>query len=226
MPSSPRSHDDSLPEPWQRLLEWARWVGPRKIVTTVAVVVTVIVVAWWMLKPAAPDVESALGTLPVDASVEASADPLAGSLVPPTPPSSEFVVHVAGSVVTPGVVRVAAGARVIDAIDAAGGPLPRAALDTVNLAAAVVDGERVYVPAVGEVVVPPIGESSESIYPIDLNRADEATLDQLPGVGPATAAAIVDYRTSVGGFVSVDDLLNVPGIGPAKVSALRDLVSV
>lgn len=197
-------------------------MGPRKIVTTAAVVVTVIVVAWWMLKPASPDVESALGTLAVDVP----ADSLSGSLVPSTPPPSEFVVHVAGSVVTPGVVRVVAGARVIDAIDAAGGPLPRAALDTVNLAAAVVDGERVYVPAVGEVVAAPIGGSPESIFPIDLNRADEATLDQLPGVGPATAAAIVEYRTAVGGFVSVDDLVNVPGIGPAKVSALRDLVSV
>lgn len=217
MSSSPRSHDDLPSEPWQRLLEWARWVGPRKIATTVAVAVTVVVVGWWMLKPAAPDVESALGTLPVDSSV---------APIVATQPPSEFVVHVAGSVAVPGVVRVVAGARVIDAIDAAGGPLPRAALDTVNLAAAVVDGERVYVPAVGEVVNPPIGGAVESIFPIDLNRADEAALDRLPGVGPATAAAIVDYRTSIGSFVSVDDLLNVPGIGPAKVSALRDLVTV
>lgn len=216
---TPLREDD---RPWQRTLEWVRWVGPKKIVTSALVGVVVIAVAWWLLKPAAPDVELTLGTLAPDpSSVAADTAPVV------TEPAADVYVHVAGSVVAPGVVRVASGARVIDAVTAAGGALPRAALDSVNLAAVVADGERVYVPAVGEIVVAASASAAGGGgFPIDLNRAVEADLDRLPGIGPTTAAAIVVYRTEVGRFVSVDDLLNVPGIGPAKVAALRDLVTV
>jgi competence protein ComEA len=119
------------------------------------------------------------------------------------------------------------------AIDAAGGATTVADLDGLNLAAPVVDGQRIYVPIAGEVdpvAVPsgPVagGDPSAPDAPIDLNRAGIADLETLPGIGPATAAAIVDDRDRNGPFASVDDLDRVPGIGPAKLGALRDLVTV
>ncbi|MFM8848121.1 MAG: helix-hairpin-helix domain-containing protein [Actinomycetota bacterium] len=115
----------------------------------------------------------------------------------------------------------------IDAIDAAGGVAFGADADAINLAAKVTDGQRVYVPAVGEAVVSDQQTpASGPTLPIDLNAATAADLDVLPGVGPATAAAIVRAREAKGGFTSVDDLLDVPGIGEAKLEALRGLVRV
>lgn len=139
------------------------------------------------------------------------------------------VVHVAGAVGAPGVQRLPAGARVIDAVDAAGGLLPDADASRVNLAAELVDGTQVYVPAIGEVAPPAAGASGaggEGSGPIDLNIADSAALETLPGVGPATAAAIIDHRDRNGPFASVDGLLEVRGIGEAKLAQLRDLVRV
>ena len=113
---------------------------------------------------------------------------------------------------------------VIDALSAAGGALPRAQPDSLNLAALVTDGEQIYVPAIGE-VVQNAASAPASGFPIDVNSASVEQLDQLPGVGPATAAAIVRRREQIGRFVSADDLLGVPGLGPAKVDAIRDFVS-
>jgi competence protein ComEA len=145
----------------------------------------------------------------------------------------DIVVHVAGAVVRPGVYQVGAGARVNTAIEAAGGSSPEADLDGLNLAALLVDGQRIYVPIVGEIdpaAVPvgaPVAQGSQvPTGPLDLNVATVVELDTLPGVGPATAAAIVDDRDRNGPFASVDDLERVPGIGPAKLASLRDLVSV
>jgi competence protein ComEA len=146
-----------------------------------------------------------------------------------------LLVHVAGAVVVPGVHELAPGARVIDAIDAAGGLAPGADSARINLAAPVADGERVYVPVVGEqpptAVVGAGGGAGgagavDGAGPVNLNTADAAALDTLPGVGPATAAAIVEHRERIGGFTSVDQLLDVRGIGEAKLEQLRSLVSV
>ncbi len=149
----------------------------------------------------------------------------------PPPPS---LVHVTGAVLHPGVLRLPEGARVVDAIDAAGGARPDADLARVNLAEAVADGARVYIPAQGEALPPaPVtggsaggtgagGGGSPSV--VDLNRATAEELDRLPGVGPATAAAIVAHREQRGPFRSVDDLLQVRGIGTAKLEALRGQV--
>ena len=148
---------------------------------------------------------------------------------------TEIVVHVAGSVVHPGVVHLPIGARVVDAVAAAGGALPEADGNAINLAAALRDGARVYVPRVGEQVPPiaepaaePAGEPSSSSLagPIDLNTATAAQLDALPGVGPSTAAAIIAYRDQHGPFQAVDELGGVRGIGPAKLDALRGQVTV
>lgn len=141
---------------------------------------------------------------------------------------SEVVVHVAGAVAAPGVQRLPAGARVIDAVDAAGGLLPDADPARVNLAAEVADGTQVYVPRLGEqppVALPGVGGGDDG-GPIDLNAADAAALDALPGIGPATAEAIIEHRERNGPFPSVDALLEVRGIGEAKLAQLRDLVRV
>ena len=154
-------------------------------------------------------------------------------------------VHAAGQVAAPGVYSVPGGARVADLITAAGGLLPEADVDRLNLAAKVVDGTRVYIPRKGETPPPtesPVGGSGRRrrpgggrgrprpggapAGPVDLNTATAAQLDTLPGVGPATANAILTYRTRNGRFKSVTELLEVPGIGPAKLEAIRPLVMV
>jgi competence protein ComEA len=142
-----------------------------------------------------------------------------------------IVVHVAGAVAEPGVYELPAGSRVGAAIETAGGPSRRADPGALNLAAPLADGERVYVPKVGETVprIPvedaPAGSAAPA-GPVDVNRATAEELDQLPGIGPTTAAAIVDHREENGPFASVDDLEAVRGIGPAKLDAIRGLVSV
>jgi len=141
--------------------------------------------------------------------------------------TGEVVAHVAGAVVRPGIVRLAGAGRVDDAIAAAGGPAADADLNQVNLAAKVGDGDRIYVPRRGESPPPaPSGGAAAPARtgPVDLNSASPEQLDALPGVGPATAKAIVDYRTRHGRFRTVDDLLSVPGIGPTKLATLKPLV--
>ena len=160
----------------------------------------------------------------------------------PAAPAS-VAVHVVGQVTSPGVVEVAAGARVIDAITAAGGLTETADAGAVNLARPVVDGEQIYVPVPGEVIPaqaagPATGSTPGAPAPgtaagtsgsgaaINLNTADAAALDTLPGIGPAIAGRIIDWREAHGGFAAVDDLLEVSGIGPAVLTSIRDLVTV
>jgi len=146
---------------------------------------------------------------------------------------AEVVVDVAGAVARPGLVRLAAGSRVADALAAAGGPAPDASLPGLNQARVLGDGEQVRVPRVGEPApsVPspastPGSASGIPAAPVDLNRATAPELDTLPGVGPATAAAILAWRDENGGFRRVEDLLEVPGIGPARLERLRPHVRV
>nr|WP_279589662.1 ComEA family DNA-binding protein [Cellulomonas uda] len=141
----------------------------------------------------------------------------------------EVVVDVAGEVVRPGVVRLPAGSRVVDAIEAAGGATGGADLARLNLARVLVDAEQVLVPRPGDPLPggPTSGSSSASSAGalVDLNLADAATLDTLPGIGPVLAGRIVEHRTQRP-FGSVDELVDVPGIGTALLEQLRDLVRV
>lgn len=138
------------------------------------------------------------------------------------------VVHVVGQVAAPGVVRLAAGARVVDAIDAAGGASTEADLGAVNLARVLVDGEQVVVPRPGEPVAPVTSLTGTAQEPgggpLDLNTADATALDALPGIGPVLAERIVQWRTDHGRFSSVDELAEVRGVGPSLLADLRDLV--
>lgn len=158
-----------------------------------------------------------------------------------------LVVDVAGAVTHPGPVRVAHGARVSDAIAAAGGARADADLERVDRAAKITDGQRVYVPRRGQTQIPevvgatgpPPAEADPSVSagdaaagsgaaqaPVNLNTADATELDTLPGVGPATARAILDHRTRNGPFENVEQLLEVKGIGPAKLADMRSRVTV
>jgi len=138
-----------------------------------------------------------------------------------------LVVHVLGAVATPGVYQLRAGARVLDAIAAAGGFAEDAARDGVNLATEVSDGAQVVVPVAGAAPLPRAGPPG--VGPdgkVDLNTADEAALETLPRVGPAMAQRIIAYRAAHGGFKSVQDLLGITGIGDKTFAALEPLVTV
>jgi competence protein ComEA len=144
-------------------------------------------------------------------------------------PPRELVVHVAGAVFRPGLYRLPDGSRVDDAIAGAGGAKPRAALELVNLAAPVADGQQVLVPvrgsggATGAGVAAPEAAAGAKVH---LNSATLEQLDELPGIGPVTAQQILDYRAANGAFRSVDELDAVPGIGPARLEQLRPLVDL
>lgn len=150
-------------------------------------------------------------------------------------PSARVLVHVAGEVRRPGVYRLREGMRVDDALRMAGGATRRADLAAVNLAAKVEDGRQVLVPerarggagaaavAAGGAAAPAAGAAGA---PVNLNTATLEQLDALEGIGPATAQAILDFRTENGGFGSVEELGQVPGIGEKRLATLREAVTV
>ena len=219
----PPADEESL---WSRLTAWVKFVGPVKVAVAAVGIVVAATIGWMLVRPSTPGAETTLGTLAPPAGVESAVtvDVTAG-------PGTRVLVHVAGAVNTPGVYEVTFGARVVDAVTAAGGPLPRAATDAINLAAPVTDGERIYLPAIGEVIGPVAGSSGSgadgtSGTPlVNVNTATAEELDSLPGIGPSTAAGIIARRDEIGRFVGYDDLLTVPGVGPAKVDALRGLIA-
>ena len=219
------SVDPTLPRPLPvpSLADRVRdvWAGApvvTKVLGGAFVVVVVLGAALWLARSSPPPVEDSL--------------PMASSTAMAAPSSTgvvDVVAHAAGAVVTPGVYRLPTGSRVTDLVAAAGGLAADAEPDRINLAAVLVDGQRVYVPRVGEAVAEPadpVTSGAVATEPVDLNTASIAELDALPGIGPATAQAIVDYREAHGPFRSVDELLDVRGIGDAKLVQLRPLVRV
>lgn len=183
-----------------------------------------------------------------DASGEGGGDPAneetAGTNVDGSDGDSNTVfVHVAGAVAAPGVYEVASGARVQDAIDAAGGFAAEAAQDSVNRARTVRDGEQILVPTVEESQGPVDSASGQSGAPaasaagamsgagapgakVNINQASAEELDALPGVGPSTAAKIIADREANGPFSEISDLMRVSGIGEKKYEQLSSLITV
>lgn len=147
-----------------------------------------------------------------------------------TEKARRIFVHVGGAVRSPGLYRLPDGARVDDAVQAAGGVLEDADLDALNLAARVKDGDKVLVPSQsGEAEASAGGSAMAGGMQgglVNLNTATIADLETLPGIGPALAQRIIDFRESNGGFRTVDDLLEVPGIGAKKFEELKDHVTV
>lgn len=219
-PEAPPSLRQRLEETVQSLSS-----SPTRLVGAFVVVALLAAVgAYLLLRPEEPSAEVSIPTV-TPTSVAPSAE---------GPAATEPVVHVAGAVVRPGVYVVREGGRLSDAVEMAGGLTPQADPGRVNLAQILVDGSRHYIPAVGEAIpVAADGSTGQSEVEggggeqaVDLNTASASELEELPGVGPATAEAIIEHRETVGPFTSVDDLLDVRGIGEAKMAELRDLVRV
>lgn len=144
-----------------------------------------------------------------------------------TPTRGPVLVHVAGAVREPDLYEFPTGARVADAIETAGGPLTKADLDALNLAEPLVDGAQVLVPKKGEAeTVSASGPAGGGATAIPLNSADQAQLETIPGIGPVTATAILEHRDRLGGFDSIDQLLDVDGIGPATLDDIRSYLTL
>ncbi|QCP05939.1 ComEA family DNA-binding protein [Brevibacterium sp. CS2] len=219
----------------------SRPVPAKLAVLAVLGVVLAGIVAFVVLAPTEEPADLPAGE-PVAASSTAESGPAAATSAP-----VEITVHVVGAVARPAVVRLPHGSRVADALTAAGGPTDDADTSAINLARVLTDGEQIIVPAHGEnppgaapaapaapPAVPPTpgappagpGPGPPGQALVNINTADAAGLDTLPGVGPATAEAIITHRTENGPFAAVDDLIDVPGIGDATLARLRDLVTV
>lgn len=219
---------------------------------------------WWLARPA-PDeaVAPVLATAAPTATPGAVADAAAagtGAAAPmgagggagtTPPPPGEVVVHVSGAVASEGVLTLPGGARVVDAVEAAGGVRPTARTEQLNLARTVMDGEQVHVPTAREVrtggVPGGAGSAGASVggapgtpgqgatagaggtaadgATVSLNRATATELEALPGVGPVLAQRMIEHREDIGGFTSVEQLLEVVGIGDKTLAELRDHVT-
>jgi competence protein ComEA len=215
-PSSPDPFGDPPPAP----VAGAHGVfaaldpGHRGVRALAAVALIAVAVAGFFAWRARPRVEP----------VGASASPAAALAGGPSASPVAVVVAVSGRVQHPGLVRLPAGARVADAIDAAGGALPDTDLSAVNLARKLADGELI---AIG--VPPPAGApgpGGAGTGPLNLNTATETQFEALPGIGPVLAQHIVEYRTRHGQFKSVDELKQVDGLGAARFGQLKPLVTV
>jgi competence protein ComEA len=211
-------------------------LGPMHVaVVAVVAALAVGLAAWWAVRdqaravPVAPAASESAGSpgtseplapvVPSDASDAPSGAAAAGE---------ELVVDVAGKVRRPGIAVLPAGSRVVDALDAAGGARRGVDLTSLNLARPVVDGEQILV---GVAPVAGVAGTVDAPAPdgatlVNLNTADQAALDTLPGVGPVTADAILTWREANGAFTSVDELLEVDGIGEATLADLAPLVTL
>jgi competence protein ComEA len=205
--------------------------------------------AWWLVRSSGgagevvppPEVvetapaaeEPAAGAEPAAAAPSGSASPAEGA---PSPSVGEgqIVVDVVGRVRRPGIAVLPLGSRVVDAVRAAGGLRPGIDRTTLNLARLLTDGEQVLIGVDGAAPpVPPAGSTSPAPPGspptgalVNINTADQATLETLPGIGPVTAAAILQWRTEHGGFTAVEELLEVSGIGDATLAELMPFVTL
>ena len=229
-----------------------KWYGPARAFATAGSVAVVCVGAWWLLRAPAPPLENSLPLVSIASASDSSSSSVVGAIPSTTLVGvREVIVHVAGSVMKPGVYRLKPNARVIDAVNAAGGVTPNADTAAVNLALPLLDAEQVYIPArssqkphttVAVRIKPPsavgspsstsaagtVGATPTTIKSafININTATALELEALPSVGPSTAKAIVSFRTKNGPFSKAEDLLKVPGIGDGKLAAMKPFVAL
>jgi competence protein ComEA len=158
--------------------------------------------------------------------------PTATPAIEPSSTPQPLRVYVTGAVVNPDVYTLPPSSIVKNAIEAAGGATADADLDRINLALQVYDQQQIYVPHQGEATLPvsPPGEQSAPVHSetsqININTASIEELDLLPGIGPAIAQRIIDYRTQNGAFTSIEEIMNVKGIGPATFAKFEDAITV
>jgi competence protein ComEA len=233
VPQAPGRH--AGPRPWG-----LGGLGVAQLaVVAVVVAVGVAVTCWWLVRGTAHEAPAlsaapARGLVSSSPAVEpvveaAGGDPTPAATVGASPHT--VTVDVAGKVRHPGIAVLDAGARVVDALEAAGGARPGVDLTGLNLARVLVDGEQVVVgtsppSGVAATASPPTGAPSGPVTLVNLNTATEGELDTLPEVGPVTAASILEWRDQHGGFTSVDELLEVDGIGEVTLGKLAPYVTV
>ena len=220
----------------------AKWFGVSRLIGSVLSVCFVGVAGWWLVRVPPPPPEANLSFASTTVVSSSALDPsvvgAGGAGIASVVTPQTITVHVAGAVKNPGVYRLKYGARVNDGVIAAGGATSVANLDVINLATVLNEGEQIYVSKRGEkphtITNRPQsgggagggatggagGGASGATQIININLASATELEQLPGVGPATAKAIVAYREKNGAFLKVEDLLKVRGIGPAKLSEI------
>ena len=196
--------------------------GGASVAALIAVVVLIAAVGVWR-HAATREHSQALAQSSSEGEESGAASVAAG---PSAPPSSgehaDVVVYVSGAVASPGVLTLPSSSRVIDAITAAGGAMPEADLESINLARILVDGEQIRVGVVGE--SPPsasAGTGTDAQACVRLATATETELQTLPGIGPALATRIISYRATHPRLTSVEELDDVPGIGPSLIEKIR-----
>ena len=205
-----------------------KWFGLSRIIGSVVSLLFVALAGWWLLRIPPPPPEASLTFAGTTVAARAAAD-----LTPISVSSMSITVHVAGAVNNPGIYKLRSGARFNDGVIAAGGATDQADLNSVNLAMLLNDGEQIYILKRNEkphtitaqrspssATGGSAGSGNSKVAIININTASLAELEQLPGVGPSTAKAIIDYREKNGAFVTVQDLINVRGIGPAKLDEI------
>ena len=215
-----------------------KWFGLSRLIGSVLSLIAVALAGWWLLRVPPPPPEDSI-------PIASTATTLSFAVSSPQKIeldtklfrelATELTVHIAGAVKTPGVYQLHIGARINDGVVAAGGATSQADLDSVNLAMLLSEGEQIYIPKRNDkphIIVQPRFTSSSNLnssnsatnnelqISININTATAIELEQLAGVGPSTAKAIIEFRQKNGGFKTVEDLLNVRGIGPAKLSEI------
>ena len=236
----------------EKCSHFLQWYGPARAFATAGSVAVVCVGAWWLLRAPAPPLENSIPLVSIASASDSSSSSVVGVLPRTTLVGArEVVVHVAGAVNAPGVYRLKSTARVIDAVNAAGGATASADTAAVNLALPLLDAEQVYIPTRSSkkphttvavqrklpttpsapsstVAAAIVGATESSVKSalININTATALELEALPSVGPSTAKAIVSFRTKNGPFGKAEDLLKVPGIGDGKLAAMKPFVAL
>jgi competence protein ComEA len=236
----------------EKCSHFLKWYGPARAFATAGSVAVVCLGAWWLLRAPAPPLENSIPLVSIASASDSSSSSVVGAIPSTTLVGvREVVVHVAGAVNTPGVYRLKPTARVIDAVNAAGGVTASADTAAVNLALPLLDAEQVYIPTRSRkkphttvavqrklpttpsspsstVAAAIVGATESSVKSalVNINTATALELEALPSVGPSTAKAIVSFRTKNGPFGKAEDLLKVPGIGDGKLAAMKPFVAL